>query len=138
MVTAMAAESIKKTAARRYSDGHLWFEPLDGRLYVGLTKLAIEELGEINFVELPIQGDKIQKDDVLFVLESNKASGDFVSAVDGTVVAVNHDVETTPNLLNDSPEEQGWLCAISDVTEEQFASLMTTTQYEEWLGGKGQ
>ncbi len=133
MVTTMAAESIKKTAARRYSDGHLWLEPLDGRLYVGLTKLAIEELGEINFVELPIQGQPIKKDDVLFVLESNKASGDFVSAVDGTVSIINRDVEKTPSILNDSPEEQGWLCALADVPAEQFAALMTTAQYEKWL-----
>ena len=74
MVIAMPAEAIKKTASRRYSDGHLWLEPLNGLTYVGLTKLAIEELGEINFVELPMQGQTIKKDDVLFVLESNKAS----------------------------------------------------------------
>ena len=91
-MTAMTAESIKKTDARRYSDGHLWFEPLNGLIYVGLTKLAIEELGEINFVELPLPGQPVKKDDVLFVLESNKASGDFIAAVDGTVSTVNLDV----------------------------------------------
>ena len=133
MVTPMAAESIKKTAARRYSDGHLWLEPRDGKLYVGLTKLAIEELGEINFVELPMQGQAVKKDDVLFVLESNKASGDFVSAVDGTVVAINADAEANPRLLNDSPEEQGWLCALANVPAEQFVALMTATQYDKWL-----
>ena len=136
MVTAMAAKSIKKTASRRYSDGHLWLEPLDGLTYVGLTKLAIEELGEINFVELPMQGQTIKKDDVLFVLESNKASGDFIAAVDGTVSAINRDVEKTPSLLNDFPEEQGWLCALADVPAEQFEALMTASQYEEWLGDK--
>ena len=133
MVTIMAAKSIKKTAARRYSDGHLWLEPLDGLTYVGLTKLAIEELGEINFVELPIQGRAVKKDDVLCVLESNKASGDFISAVDGTVSKTNRDVEKTPSLLNDSPEVQGWLCALADVPAEQFAALMTTAQYDKWL-----
>ena len=136
MVTAMPAEAIKKTASRRYSDGHLWLEPLDGLTYVGLTKLAIEELGEINFVELPMQGQTIKKDDVLFVLESNKASGDFISAVDGTVSAVNRNVEKTPSLLNDFPEEQGWLCALADVPAEQFEALMTASQYEEWFGDR--
>ena len=133
MVTAMTAESIKKTDARRYSDGHLWFEPLNGLIYVGLTKLAIEELGEINFVELPLPGQPVKKDDVLFVLESNKASGDFIAAVDGTVSTVNLDVEKTPCLLNDSPEEQGWLCTLSDVPVNQFAALMTASQYDKWL-----
>ncbi len=137
MVTPMAAESIKKTAARRYSDGHLWLEPLDGKFYVGLTKLAIEELGEVNFVELPMQGQVVKKDDVLFVLESNKVSGDFVTAVDGTVVAVNNDVETNPRLLNDSSEENGWICALTNVPDEQFAALMTAPQYDEWLGSRG-
>ena len=136
MVTAMAAESIKKTAARRYSDGHLWLEPLDGKLYVGLTKLAIEELGEINFVELPMQGQAVKKNDVLFVLESNKASGDFISAVDGTVSALNDEVEAHPHLLNESPEEHGWLCALADVPAEQFAALMTANQYDKWLENK--
>ena len=133
MVTAMTAESIKKTDARRYSDGHLWFEPLNGLIYVGLTKLAIEELGEINFVELPLPGQVVKTDDVLFVLESNKASGDFITAVDGTVSAVNLDVEKNPCILNDSPEEQGWLCTLSDVPANQFAALMTVSQYDKWL-----
>ena len=137
MVTAMPAEAIRKTALRRYSDGHLWFETLDGLTYIGLTRLAIEELGEINFVELPRVGQAVKKDDVLFVLESNKASGDFISAVDGTISKVNRDVEKTPSLLNDSPEEQGWLCALADVPAEQFEAIMTTSQYEEWLGVRG-
>ena len=137
MVTAMPIESIQKTAARRYSDGHLWFEPLEGLLYIGLTKLAIEELGEINFVERPSLGQTVKKDEVLFLLESNKASGDFISAVDGTVSAVNNKVEVNPSLLNDSPEEQGWLCALANVPAEQLSALMTSAQYDEWLGVRG-
>ena len=136
MVTAMSEASIPKTDARRYSDGHLWLEPLDGLLFVGLTKLALEELGEVNFVELPKCGGAIKKDDVLFVLEANKASGDFLAPVDGTVSAVNHAAETRPSLLNASPEEQGWLCALSNVSHEQFIALMTASEYDKWLAAQ--
>ena len=126
----MVKPSIKKTAARLYSDGHLWLEPADGGYYIGLTKLALEELGEINFVELPPIGTTIKKDDVLFVLESNKASGDFVSAVDGTVEEVNQELAEDTGALNDSPEEAGWICRLSNVPPQHLQELMTAQQYE--------
>lgn len=122
--------SIRKTAARLYSDGHLWLEPSEDGYYVGLTQLALEELGEINFIELPTVGAVIHKDDVLFVLESNKASGDFVSAVDGVVAEVNQKLAKNLQPLNASPEEMGWLCKLTQVSHQQLQELMSSAQYE--------
>ena len=129
----MPIKTIKKTEARRYSDGHLWLEPEEGFVYVGLTQLALEELGEINFLELPQLGAKAEKEEVLFVLESNKASGDFVSAVDGIVAEVNAELSDDLSLLNSSPETQGWICKLSQVPEDQLSELMSVSQYEKWL-----
>ncbi len=126
-------KSIRKTEARRYSDGHLWLEPVESVVYIGLTQLALEELGEVNFLELPQLGAKAVKDDVLFVLEANKASGDFVSAVDGIVEEVNAELSDDMSLLNSSPEEQGWICKLSHVPASQLAELMSASQYEKWL-----
>ena len=132
----MSLKSIKKTASRRYSDEHLWFQQLNGLTYIGLTSLALEELHEVIFIEFPKKGLTIHKDDVLFVMESNKTSGDFISPVDGTVALRHLTVGRNPDLLNNSPEEEGWLCALADVPEEQFASLMTSSQYDEWLAAR--
>ena len=129
----MPIKTIKKTEARRYSDGHLWLEPVESFVYVGLTRLALDELGEVNFLELPQLGAKAVKEEVLFVLESNKASGDFVSAVDGIVEEVNTGLSDDLSLLNSSPEEQGWFCKLSQVPEAQMAELMSASQYEKWL-----
>lgn len=129
----MPMKSIRKTEARRYSDGHLWLEPEESVVYIGLTQLALDELGEVNFLELPQLGAKAVKDDVLFVLESNKASGDFVSAVDGIVEEVNAELSDDLSLLNSSPEEQGWICKLSHVPDAQLAELMSVSQYEKWL-----
>ncbi len=67
---------------RKYSDGHLWVEVQGDEAVLGLTRLAIEELGNVTFVELPRRGLSVKKDDVLFVHESDKASRDFLAQLD--------------------------------------------------------
>jgi len=110
---------------RKYSDSHLWFERDEaGVVTVGLTAFALKELGEVCFIELPELGKKVCVGQVLFVLESNKASGDFATAVDGEVVAVNDALLRNVDLVNDEPEGAGWLCKLGTVPVGQFDGLM--------------
>jgi glycine cleavage system H protein len=118
-----------------FTKEHEWIR-IDGLSgTVGITSYAVEQLGDITFVELPKPGREAQQSEVLCAIESVKAASDIYAPVSGRVVEVNGLVETEPELVNRSPEEQGWLVkmAIADPAEQK--GLMNREQYEKYLGG---
>ena len=125
---------MDETGKRMYSDGHLWLEIHGDEALVGLTELALEELENVTFVELPAIGAKIKKDDVLFVLESNKASGDFMAPVDGVVTKTNTVLAKDTTLINQSPEKLGWICGMKLSDLSQTDSLMDEKDYMSEFG----
>ena len=120
---------MKKSKERKYSDGHLWVEVHGDEAVIGLTELALEELENVTFVELPPRGKAIRKDDVLFVLESNKASGDFVAPIDCVVTDCNDILAKDTTLVNSSPEDLGWLCKVKITDMAQIEALMDADEY---------
>jgi glycine cleavage system H protein len=120
---------MKKSKERKYSDGHLWVEVHGDEAVIGLTELALEELENVTFVELPPRGKAIRKDDVLFVLESNKASGDFVAPIDCVVADCNDILSKDTTLVNNSPEDLGWLCKVKLTDKSQIEALMDADEY---------
>jgi glycine cleavage system H protein len=113
----------------RYTKEHEWIR-LDGATAtVGITEHAAHELGDITFVELPAVGAAFSAGDVLLVIESVKAAADVYMPVTGTVAAVNETLEDKPELINESPEQDGWLCQLSGVNAADLESLMTHDQY---------
>ena len=120
---------------RKYSDGHLWVEVQGDEAVIGLTQLALEELENVTFVELPEKGLSVRKDDVLFVLESNKASGDFVAPLDCVVIDSNEPLAKDTTLVNRSPEELGWICKVAITDKSQLEDLMDEKDYLSEFGG---
>ena len=118
-----------KGIEKKYSDGHLWLELQGSEAVVGLTELALEELENVTFVELPTRGKAFRKDDVLFVLESNKASGDFVAPLDCVVTDCNDILANDTTLINNSPENQGWICKVHVNDKSQLDELMDADEY---------
>lgn len=116
-----------------YSKEHQWIEIEDGIATIGISKYAVDELGEINFVELPEVGTSVEADGVLCVVESLKAAADIISPAGGTVVASNAALAETPALLNEKPEDEGWICRIKDAVAVD--GLMTYDEYKSFLNG---
>ncbi|MBQ7652309.1 MAG: glycine cleavage system protein H [Victivallales bacterium] len=114
---------------RKYSDGHLWVDVQGDQAVVGLTGLALEELGNVTFVELPERGASIIRDDALFVLEAEKASGDFVAPIDCIVTDCNDILAKDTTLVNSSPEGKGWICKVKITDKSQLADLMDAEEY---------
>jgi glycine cleavage system H protein len=113
----------------KFNETHEWIE-LEGDVgVVGISSFAQKELGDIVFVELPKVGKKIAAQEVIAVLESTKAAADVYSPVSGTVVAVNEELKTAPELINNSSEKKGWIfkVALSDLKE--LDKLMDQEQY---------
>ncbi|WP_034268404.1 glycine cleavage system protein GcvH [Haloechinothrix halophila] len=93
----------------KYTEEHEWLS-LDGDVAtVGVTDFAQDSLGDIVFVELPDQGDKITAGEPCGELESTKSVSELYAPADGEVVAVNEAVRDTPELVNSDPYGEGWL-----------------------------
>ncbi len=115
---------------KRYSEEHEWVELQNGIATVGITAYAAEELGDITFVELPEKGKAFAPGAAMCVVESVKAASDVFIPVGGTIAEVNSRLEDTPELINASPEKDGWICKLTQVNEKELDRLMTEEQYK--------
>lgn len=82
----------------------------DSLVFVGISHSMQQELGEIVYIELPTIGQKLEKGALLAVVESTKAATDFYSPVSGEVIEINEKLKENPSLINQSPEDEGWIC----------------------------
>lgn len=115
----------------KYSEEHQWVKVCQNGLWeVGITAYAADELGELNFVELPKIGLELSAGEPLCVVESVKAASDVFAPVGGIVSEVNQALEKEPALLNESPEENGWLCRLKQVDPAELDTLMNRSEYE--------
>lgn len=104
----------------------------DGIYVIGLTDFAVEQLGDIVFVELPEIGTELNKSDILGTVESVKAASEIYMPISGKVIEVNEELASSPELLNEDPYEKGWLIKVeSDTAKEDSADLSDYEDYKE-------
>ena len=104
----------------------------DGKYIIGLTDFAVEQLGDIVFVELPEVGSTLAKGDILGTVESVKAASEIYMPISGTVKEVNEDLISSPEILNDDPYEKGWLIKVESSTfQEDSGDLSDYNDYIE-------
>jgi len=96
-----------------YTKDHEWMLIDDGgKVRVGITDHAQDALSDVVFVELPEIGTKFSEGDAMAVAESVKAASDIYAPVSGEIVEVNDKLEESPELINESPYEVGWMVVI--------------------------
>jgi len=117
----------------KYTKTHEWLKVENGSARVGLSDYAQEHLTDIVYVELPEVGDEATAGEVLGVVESVKAAEDFYSPVSGEVLEVNEELEDSPEFINESPYNKGWLVLIRISDESELEDLMDTEAYREYL-----
>lgn len=99
---------------------------------VGLTDYAVEQLGDIVFVELPEVGSSFVKGEVFATVESVKAASEIYAPIGGTVVEVNEKLVEAPETLNNSPYEEGWLIKMeSETANLDSGDLLEYEDYKE-------
>lgn len=117
----------------QYSDEHKWIKVNGNKAIIGITDFAQEELGEIVFVELPEVGDEIEVEEPFGSLESEKTVSELYAPLSGTVTAINEGLSNSPELLNKSPYEKGWMIEIELEDALQLENLLTVEAYEELI-----
>lgn len=118
-----------------FTKEHEWILVKGNVVRVGISDYAQNELGDIVFVELPVVGDEVEEGEGIVVLESVKAVSDVYAPVSGEIVTVNEELEDSPELVNESPMENGWIMEIETDGSTQTGDLMSKQEYEEFLKG---
>ena len=116
-----------------YSKDHEWAQVDENIVTIGITEFAQQSLGEIVYVELPEEGQKVTQGEPFGVVESVKAVSDLFAPVSGTVIEINQSIGDDPAVLNDDPINNGWLIRIEMDTEKELASLMRAPEYKKLI-----
>ncbi|PSW04686.1 glycine cleavage system protein GcvH [Photobacterium lipolyticum] len=116
----------------KFTNTHEWVRPEgDGVFTVGITDHAQSMLGDMVFVDVPDLDTGIEAGDDCAVAESVKAATDVYSPLTGVVIAVNEDLDSSPELVNSDPYGDGWLFQIKAEDEGEFDDLLDAESYQD-------
>ena len=121
----------------KYTRDHEWARQEGGRMRVGITAYALEQLGDVVFVELPKVGARVTAKQAFGVVESVKAVSDLFAPVTGEVVEANADLAHKPEIVNQDPYGKGWMIVVTPADAKQWEQLLSAAQYEEFLAQGG-
>ncbi len=118
----------------RYSEEHIWVRYEENHtVTMGITDFAQFQLGELNYVELPNEGDDIVTREPLGSVECSTLVNDIYAPVYGRVVSVNREVIEKPTLINYSPYSQGWIIRAKLFSLDDLDMLMSADDYERYI-----
>jgi glycine cleavage system H protein len=113
----------------RYSKDHEWARREGDRVRVGITDYAQDALGDVVFLDVPDVGAAVGGDEKVAEVESTKSVSDVFAPVAGTVVEVNDALADRPELVNEDPYGEGWVCVIEMADPSQFDVLLDDAAY---------
>ena len=114
----------------KYTDSHEWIKVAEDTVKVGITDHAQSELTDIVFVELPEVGKEVKKGEELCVVESVKSVTEIYAPVSGKIIKINKTLEDTPETINESPYDEGWLAEIEFKDKSEIDSLLDSDSYK--------
>lgn len=114
----------------KYQKTDEWVKIVDGIATIGITDFAQDSLSDVVFVEFDIDvDDEVSAGDSMATIESVKAAAEVVFPVSGKVIEINQTLIDTPELLNESPYEEGWLVKVQAADETELENLMDAAAY---------
>lgn len=117
----------------KYTEEHEWLLIEDELVTVGITDFAQDSLGDIVFVELPEVGTMLVAGKPFGVVESVKAVSDIYAPISGEVIEVNEELPDSPETLNTSPYEDGWMIKIKPSELSQLDDLLDADDYADFV-----
>jgi len=122
-------------AELKYTKDHEWARRQDdGTVQVGVTAYAIEQLGDVVQVDLPDVGSEVGAHDHFGDIESVKTVSELFAPLAGEISAVNEELEDQPELVNESPYDEGWMIVLKPANAADLDGLMDAGAYETFLG----
>jgi glycine cleavage system H protein len=119
----------------RYSSDHEWVSRDGDVVRVGITDYAQDALGDVVFVQVPAVGDVVKCGDSFGEVESTKSVSDVYAPVGGTVLEVNEALAEAPQVLNEDPYGEGWICTIRMSDPAEFDALLDAAAYGALIEG---
>ncbi len=120
----------------KYSDSHEYVRVEGNEATMGVTNFAAEQLGDVVFVELPSVGQRVEAGESVGSIESVKAVSELYAMVSGDVVAINNEVDSSPELVNEDPYGDGWLVKIRMSDPQELDRAMTADTYSSLVSGQ--
>jgi glycine cleavage system H protein len=115
-----------------YTEEHEWIRRMeDGMVRIGITDYAQDQLGDVVFVELPVVGATVAKDDILVEVESTKSVGEVYAPFAGEVSNVNQQASDSPELVNQDPYGEGWLVEMKLEGDMPYEGVLDAASYRE-------
>jgi glycine cleavage system H protein len=114
----------------KYTKTHEWVQLAGKKAKIGITDHAQHELTDIVFVELPSVGKQIKKGEELCVVESVKSVSEVYAPISGTITAVNTKLDESPEVINSSPYDNGWLVEVEIQDPKEVSMLLDAADYK--------
>ena len=120
----------------KYLDSHEYVR-LDGEIAtIGISAFAIDQLGDIVFIELPEIGDELEQGETFGTVESVKAVEDMYPPVSGTVIERNEAIIESPELISEDPYGEGWLLKVRINPDDSFDDILSGSEYKALVEGE--
>ncbi|EKB49611.1 glycine cleavage system protein GcvH [Cecembia lonarensis] len=117
----------------KYTKDHEWVRIEDGVATIGITEFAQRELGDIVYVEVETVGETISAGEVFGTVEAVKTVSDLFMPIEGEILEFNEELESSPELVNDSPYGDGWMIKVK-ISGELPEDLLSADAYAELIG----
>lgn len=117
----------------KYTKDHEWCLVEGDTVTVGITDFAQSELGDIVFIEVETEGEKLDMEEVFGSVEAVKTVSDLFMPVSGEIIAFNDELETSPELVNSDPYGEGWVIKIKLNNPSELDDLLDNTTYKDLI-----
>ena len=114
----------------KYTKDHEWIKINGDIATIGITSFAQGELGDIVFIDVDTQGEKLENEEVFGTIEAVKTVSDLFMPVSGEVIEFNEALEDTPELINSDPYGDGWIIKVSISDDSELDKLLSSDEYK--------
>jgi len=120
---------------RIYTKEHEWVMVEGNTATIGVSEYAATELGDVVFLELPEPGAQMGQGDVVGTIETVKSVEDLYAPLTGEVLEINEAILDEPELVNNSPMDDGWLFRMQIADSSEIDQLLSAADYDALIGG---
>ena len=118
----------------QYTKNHEWVLIKDDIATIGITDYAQKELGDIVYVDVDTLGSNLHFNDIFGSVEAVKTVSDLYMPITGEVIEINPKLENRPDLVNQSPYEEGWIIKVKIAPQHTNDQLLSLNQYKDHIG----